>query len=161
MSSPSRRMEEYAAPKHWASIRSAAAVCDGTAMPTSWSDRNRRSSRLRFRRHGVVLFEALVAIAILGTIASAAAWKTAETLHAVRRTHAREAEVRAAQRLLSAVYLWPREDLDRHLGSRSQDRWTMRVDRVTGTLYEIALIDTVSAGVVLRTTVFRELEQRQ
>jgi type II secretory pathway pseudopilin PulG len=115
---------------------------------------------MRVRRDGVVLLEALVAIAVLGTVASAAAWKTAETLHAVRRTHAREAEVRAAQRLMSAVYLWPRDDLDRHLGNRAQGKWTMRVDRVNATLYEIALIDTFSAGVLLRTTLFRELEYR-
>jgi type II secretory pathway pseudopilin PulG len=113
---------------------------------------------MRGRRDGMVLLEALVAIAILGTVASAAAWKTAETLHAVSRMHAREAEVRAAQRLLSAVSLWPREDLDRHLGARPQGRWMMHVDRTTETLYEIALIDSVSARVVLRTALFREPE---
>jgi type II secretory pathway component PulJ len=115
---------------------------------------------MRVRRDGVVLLEALVAIAILGTVASAAAWKTAETIHSVRRTHAREAEVRAAHRLMTAVSLWPRDDLDRHLGSRPQGSWTMHVERVSATLYEILLVDTVSAGVVLRTTLYREPEYR-
>jgi hypothetical protein len=125
-----------------------------------WSGPNQGNSKLRVRRHGVVLLEALVAIAVVGMIASAAAWKTAETLHAVSRTHAREAEMRAAHGLMSAVYLWPREDLDRHLGSRPQGAWTMHIDRVSTTLYEVMLVDTVSGGVLLRTALFRELEQQ-
>lgn len=109
-------------------------------------------------RHGVILLEALVAIAILGTVASAAAWQTAELLQAVTRVHGREAEVRSAQRLLSAVSLWPREDLDRHLGNTTQGMWTMRIERVSGTLYEVLLLETASSAVVLRTALYREPE---
>jgi type II secretory pathway pseudopilin PulG len=108
---------------------------------------------------GAVLLEVLVALSVLGVIASAAAWRTGEWLHTVRRVHAAEEEMRAAQRLFSAVSLWPREDLDRHLGSRPQGPWTLEVERAAPDLYRVALRDSASRATLLRTALYREPER--
>jgi type II secretory pathway pseudopilin PulG len=106
-------------------------------------------------RRGAVLLEALVALAVLASVGVAAAWSASESLRAVARAHAREADVRLATRLLTAVTLWSREDLDRHLGTRQQGPLSMRVDRPTAALYEISLMDSTKRTVLLRTTLFR------
>jgi len=108
------------------------------------------------RRSGAVLLEAMVALAVLGAIASTAAWQTAELLNAVSRIRTAEENIRAAQRLLTAVSLWPREDLDRHLGNGPQGPWMMYVERVGDDIYEVVLRDTVSERPVLRTALLRE-----
>ena len=108
------------------------------------------------RRRGAALLEALVALALLGTVGSAAAWNATESLRAVQRMHAREAEQRAAGRLFTAVALWPRADLDRHLGSSVQGRWRLRVDRPLQTLYVVTLNDSASGVMLLQTALYRE-----
>jgi type II secretory pathway pseudopilin PulG len=106
---------------------------------------------------GAALLEALVALALLGTVASAAAWRATEYIRAVERTHAREADQRAGARLLSAVALWPRADLDRHLGTSRQGPWRMYIERPTRTVYTILLSDTAGgASPLLQTAVYRE-----
>lgn len=107
-------------------------------------------------RRGAALLEALVALAVLATVGSAAAWNATESLRAVVRMHERERSVRRASRLLTAVALWPRADLDRHLGTSVQGPWRMRVDRPLGTLYEVTLSDTASNVVLIRTSLYRE-----
>lgn len=109
---------------------------------------------------GAVLLEAILAIALLATIGSAAAWLASEQLRAVGRTHEREQEVRRANRLLTAVSLWPRENLDRHLGDTKQGPWRMRIDRVTPVLYAVSLADTMTGNVLLRTALLRHEADR-
>jgi type II secretory pathway pseudopilin PulG len=114
-------------------------------MPTRW----------RAERRGAALLEALVALAILATVGSAAAWTASESMRAVWRAHEREHDTRAAARLLTAASLWSREDLDRHLGSRRQGPWRMRIDRPRPTRYDVTLTDTATGMVVLRTSFWR------
>jgi type II secretory pathway pseudopilin PulG len=109
---------------------------------------------------GAALLEALVALALLGTVGSAAAWSATESLQAVQRMHTREAEQRAADRFFTAVSLWPREDLDRHLGSHPQGRWRLRVDRPLPSIYAITLSDTTSGAALLQTALFRDEDDR-
>ena len=109
---------------------------------------------------GAALLEALVALALLGTVGSAAAWSATESLRAVQRMHAREAEQRAAERFFTSVSLWPREDLDRHLGSHPQGRWRLGVDRPLPSIYAITLSDTTSGAVLLRTALYRGESER-
>ena len=78
---------------------------------------------------GAVLLEAVIALAILATVGSSAAWLVSETIRAVQHVHEEEGHVRSAARLATAVSLWPREDLDRHLGSTEQGSWRLIVDR--------------------------------
>lgn len=111
-------------------------------------------------RHGAALLEALVALALLGTVGSAAAWSATESLRGVQRMQAREAEQRAAERFFIAVSLWPREDLDRHLGSHPQGRWRLRVDHPLPAIYDITLSDTTSSAVLLQTALYRDESDR-
>ncbi len=114
-----------------------------------------RSIQLTDRR-GAVLLDTLVALAVLAIIGSAAAWTASESIRAVGRTHETEARVRLANRLLTAASLWPREDLDRHLGSRAQGPLRMWIDRPRPTLYEVTVTDAATDAVLLRTVLFRE-----
>jgi type II secretory pathway pseudopilin PulG len=104
---------------------------------------------------GAVLLETLVALAVLAAAAGGAVWMCAEWIRAVERAHRREADVRAADRLLTAVSLWPRADLDRHLGERRQGSWIMRVDRPSPSIYMATLRDTASGAVLLHTALLR------
>ena len=106
-------------------------------------------------RKGAVLLEAIVALTVLATVGSAAAWLATDSMRSVTRTHEREHEVRMAARFLSAVSLWPREDFDRHLGRRRQGAWIMEVDRTDPIVYVVTLTDTVSDAVLLRTAFLR------
>lgn len=110
-------------------------------------------------RNGAALLEALVALAILGMVGSTAAWSATESLRAVARAHAREAEQRAALRLLTAVSLWPRPDLDLHLGNRREGPWRLYIERPTATVYAVTISDTTGL-VVLQTAFYREDETR-
>lgn len=105
---------------------------------------------------GAALLEALIALAVLGTVGSAAAWSATESMRAVTRMHTREAEQRSAARLLIAASLWARDDLDRRLGTRAQGAWRMRIDRPTRTLYTVSVSDTSSGAILVQTALFRE-----
>ena len=106
-------------------------------------------------RMGAVLLEVIVALTILVTAGATLIALASESARSVRRARAANAEVREANALLEAVALWPRADLDRHLGERAQGRWRMRVDRSTPTLYVVTLTDSVSNVELLRTALFR------
>lgn len=102
-----------------------------------------------------MLLEALVALVILATAGATIVTMVAESAHAVHQVRAAEEEMRAANAFLSAVSLWSREDLDRHLGDRVQGVWVMRVDRPTPTLYVATLTDTATHRELLRTSLYR------
>jgi type II secretory pathway pseudopilin PulG len=104
---------------------------------------------------GAALLEAIVALTILAVAGTAAVVMAGESARAVTRAREAETAVREAGALLEAVALWTREDLDRRLGDRPQGRWVMRVDRPTRDLYLVALRDSASDAVVLRTSLFR------
>jgi len=110
---------------------------------------------MRLGSRGAVLLEAVIALAVLATVGSAAAVSASESIRAVNRAHEREDEIRRAGRLLTAVSLWTHDDLDRHLGSTRQGPWWLRIDRVMPALYTVQLADSLSGGVLLRTTLLR------
>jgi type II secretory pathway pseudopilin PulG len=114
--------------------------------------------QLQNARPGAVLLEAIIALAILGSLLGAGAWLGAEAVRAVVQTHTAEAAVRDADRLLRHVALWPRRDLDLHLGETPQDPWLLRVHRLEPTLYDIAILEGGTGVVVLATTLFRRVE---
>ncbi len=98
----------------------------------------RRGAR-HYSRAGTALLEAMVALTILTIAGGAAVALASQTTAAVDQARIRDAEMRRASAFLDAVTLWPREDLDRHLGDRREGSWVLRVDRPYPTLYAVAL----------------------
>jgi type II secretory pathway pseudopilin PulG len=98
--------------------------------------------RARRARTGAVLLEVIVALTMLAVAGAATVALASASLRAVVRARAAESAMRRASGFLAAVALWPREDLDRHLGAHPQGPWRLRVDRVAPTLYAIALADS-------------------
>jgi hypothetical protein len=91
----------------------------------------------------------------MGIIGVSAAMLAAENVRAVSRAQEREHQIRSAARLLTAVSLWPRDDLDRHLGSTNQGWMLLRIDRSASTLYSVTVRERSSGRELLRTTLFR------
>ena len=84
--------------------------------------------RRSLQRRGMVLLEVIVGLTILAVSATTMVELAGESLQAVARANDADAEVHRADAFLQAVALWPRADLDRHLGDRLEGPWTMRVD---------------------------------
>ncbi|HET7586180.1 MAG TPA: hypothetical protein VFK13_14805 [Gemmatimonadaceae bacterium] len=115
---------------------------------------NKADRRVRARR-GAILLEAIVAMAILGLAGTAAATYASATMHEVDRARAREKRFTRAADFLDAVALWPRADLDRHLGIRREGPWRLEIERIRPTLYVVVLSDSTSGQRLLRTSLFR------
>jgi type II secretory pathway pseudopilin PulG len=109
----------------------------------------------RRKRQGAVLLEALVALVIMASAGAAIAALAVECSQAVQRTRSTEAELRRADAFFALVALWPREDLDRHLGEHQQGPWRLRVERPSATIYAITLTDSLGARPLLRTALYR------
>ena len=106
-------------------------------------------------RCGMTLLEVLVALAILATAATAVLGVAAQSWHAVQSARDADRSLGDASAFLDAVALWPREDLERHLGDRAQHPWRMRVDRPLPTLYVVALTDSSGGDTLLVTSLYR------
>ncbi len=109
-------------------------------------------------RVGAALLEALVAITILATAGIAMVALADESLRAIDRARSGEIALRHANAFLEAVALWPREDLDRHLGRRPEGPWLLAVERAFPTLYIVTLTDSsdrIGAHPLLATALYR------
>ena len=102
---------------------------------------------------GVLLLEAMVALAIFALAGSAAVALTAASLRAEREMAEREATNLAADRVLAASALLTRTDLDRRLGRRSVGEFTVEVQRPEPALYRIAVAESRSPDIELLVTV--------
>jgi type II secretory pathway pseudopilin PulG len=113
--------------------------------------------RTRKRRSpkGAALLEALIALAVLVTAGTAIAALAVESGHAVEQARAADSDLRRADAFFNVVTLWPREDLNRHLGTREEGSWRLRIDRPTSTLYTLTLTDSLGKRILLRTAVYR------
>jgi type II secretory pathway pseudopilin PulG len=107
---------------------------------------------------GSALLEVIVALAILGTAGVAIVAQVRESAHVTTRTERAEADVSEASDFLAAVALWPRADLDRHLGDRRNGPWRLVVLRPTDALYDVAIRDSTGTRTLLTTTLFRGQE---
>ena len=107
------------------------------------------------RRHGAVLLEALVALVIVASAGAGVAVLAVESSAAVQRTRATEAEQQRAEAYMTVVALWPRDDLDRHLGERAQGPWRLRVERPVPSIYTVTLSDSLGIRALLRTSLYR------
>src|SRR5688572_16055185 len=115
--------------------------------------------RRRLRR-GMTLLEVLIALAILASAAMAILGVATQSWRAVRSARDADRALLEASAFLDAVALWPREDLDRHLGERTQTPWRMRVDRPLSTLYVVTLEDSSGRHTLLVTSLYRPEPRR-
>lgn len=106
-------------------------------------------------RPGVVLLETLVALAILAAAGAALATLAVGATDAVHRAERLDDDVRRASAFLDVVALWPREDLDRHLGTRPQGEWILDVQRVAPTLYTVTIAASGDTRPLLHTALYR------
>ena len=56
---------------------------------------------------------------------------------------------------MEAVALWTRSDLDLRLGARAQGPWRLSITRLSPSLYEIALLDSLGERKLLGSALFR------
>jgi Tfp pilus assembly protein PilV len=105
-------------------------------------------------RRGALLLETLVGIVLLVTAGLAMVASIGQTLSTAREVHRREEEVRSASDALDAISLWPRATLDARLGRTRWRDWNIRIDRLTPTLYRVAIADTVKSVVLLETSIY-------
>lgn len=110
-------------------------------------------------RRGLVLLEVIVGLTILAVSAATMVALAAASLRAVARAVAANDDVVRADDFLQAVALWPRADLDRHLGDRAEGEWQMRIERVNSNLYTVDLYDS-AARPVLHTSLFRPVDAK-
>lgn len=106
-------------------------------------------------RGGIVLLEAIVAMTILAIAGAAVVALATDSARAVDRVRAADVATAHASAFLDAIALWPREDLDRHLGIRDEGDWRLIVDRPMPTLYAVTLADSAGAHVLLHTVLYR------
>ena len=109
----------------------------------------------RRRRDGVVLLEAIVALTILTVAALASVGMVRQAVDSVRRAREAEHDVRRASAFMEAITLWPRADLDRHLGNRAEGPWRLDINRPAPTLYLVVLTDSLSRRELVRTAIYR------
>lgn len=123
------------------------------------SARGRKGERCAPR--GAVLLEAIAALALVGIACVSLLELTLQTTSAATTSRDRSKMVIDANAFLESVSLWPRGDLDRHLGQRHEGKFAMRVERLTPTLYQVAILSNTSvaarAAVLVETTLYREV----
>lgn len=98
-----------------------------------------RPIRRRPDRTGAALLEVMVALTILTVAGIWAVAMANQAAEAIRRVRDADAETRRASGFLEAIALWPREDLDRHLGDQREGGWVLTVRRPAPSLYTIVL----------------------
>ena len=118
-------------------------------------------SALRGVRSGAVLLEVIVAMTIFAIASTATLVRAAQARHAVVLSMASEDRLNAASAFLDHVVLWPREDLDRHLGTHPQGQWWLDVEHPVPELYTIAIVDSASHQKLLDTIVYRSAPRLQ
>lgn len=91
------------------------------------------------RRPGAVLLEVVVALAILGFVAATALQLALQAERGIAQARGRLDEVSRAGTFMEAVSLWPREDLDRHLGVRPEGPFLLAISRTGPSVYHVVI----------------------
>ena len=105
---------------------------------------------------GVVLLEVLVALVVLTTAGIALVEVVGAGLRGEREAREREQTLAAEERILAAMTLLNRIELDQRIGRRQVGAFIVDVQRPERTLYRIALLQQQSAHVEdLVTVVYR------
>lgn len=109
----------------------------------------------RTERRGVALLEVLVALAILGVMGSAFIEIAVQSAKVAQLARDEERRMSSASDFLEKVSLWERADLDRHLGDHPEGAWRLRLSRVSGDIYDVAVTDSTGGRMLLQTSIYR------
>jgi type II secretory pathway pseudopilin PulG len=112
-------------------------------------------------RSGAVLLEVIIAMTIFSVASAVTLIRASQARHSVLLARASEDRLIVASAFMDHVVLWPREDLDRHLGTHPQGEWWLDIERPVPQLYSIALLDGHSHQRLLDTIVYRALPRAQ
>lgn len=104
---------------------------------------------------GFTLLEVLVALTLLALVGGGVLGLTIQAATTARQVERAEAAMRRANAFFASAALWPREDLDRHLGDRREGEWILTVRHSSPLLYELRLTDSLTGRPVLATRVYR------
>jgi hypothetical protein len=102
-----------------------------------------------------VLLEVIVALTILAFGCLAVMSATDQIGSTAFQVAATEAATGRADQYLTAISLWPREELDRHLGAHRRGEWVLEIERPDPVLYEVRLSDSTAQREILSTTLYR------
>lgn len=103
----------------------------------------------------MALLEVIIAMTVFAIAALSAATWVRQTMIATEAARQASIRLRAASAYLDRVALWPREDLDRHLGERHEGPYVVRVGRPLPTVYSVAMLDSTGAHSLLQTSIYR------
>jgi len=109
---------------------------------------------------GVALLEVLVALVVLATAGTSLAELVGSGLRAERDSRIRETTLAAEERLMAALTLLNRRELDQRIGRREIGEFVVDVQRPELTLYRIALLQAPSPAVEDLVTVVYRAEVR-
>ena len=109
---------------------------------------------------GVVLLEVLVALVVLTIAGIALMENVGAGLRAERDARDRETRLATEERLLAALTLLRRTDLDQRIGRRQIGEFVVDVQRPEPTLYRIAILQQQSLQVEDLVTVVYRAEPR-
>ncbi|HOX21027.1 MAG TPA: type II secretion system protein [Gemmatimonadales bacterium] len=104
-------------------------------------------------RSGFALLEAIIALAILGTAGLSLVALIRSGLEGERRTRGEEKLMASASRVLTAMALLTREDLDRRLGTHAVGEFSVEVQRPEQALYRLAIAAADRSSTELLVTV--------
>jgi type II secretory pathway component PulJ len=111
---------------------------------------------MRRAERGAALLEAIVALAILATAGTALVGALGAALRNETGLAARERSLIAADRVLTAMTLLTRNDLDQRLGSHEAGEFLVSVQRPRPSLYRIAIAERRAPEIeTLVTVVYR------
>lgn len=108
---------------------------------------------MRRADQGIALLEVIVALAILAGAGTALVAAVGAALRSEAELYQREAALMAAGRVLAAMTLLTREDLDRRLGDRAVGELVVGVQRPEPALYRIGIRDGDALDVEMLVTV--------
>jgi type II secretory pathway pseudopilin PulG len=116
---------------------------------------------VRLGRQGVVLLEVLVALVVLSAAGLGVVSAVGAGLRGERDAQTREHVLAVEERVIAALTLLTREDLDRRIGPHPIGEFVVDVERPEATLYRIAIAQAASAHLEdLVTVVYREEPRR-
>lgn len=120
-----------------------------------------RVSQRGLVRRGVILLESLLALALVGLVATALLPLAGQALGTLTSTHEAERRMLRASALLDAVALWSSTELEQRLGTRPQGPWLLTIERPRPHFYTATISDSAHAEPLLETALFRGSDATQ